>query len=67
MGLEDDAPFDAIISLNTVHIAPWEERSVVQERMAKPIPDCGLSASMSANCQSVVALRPFWVISRHTD
>jgi protein-L-isoaspartate O-methyltransferase len=23
-GVEDDAPFDAIISLNMVHIAPWE-------------------------------------------
>jgi SAM-dependent methyltransferase len=23
-GAEDDAPFDAIISLNMVHIAPWE-------------------------------------------
>ena len=40
-GVEDDAPFDAIISLNTVHIAPWEARSVMQERRARPIPDCG--------------------------
>jgi Protein of unknown function (DUF938) len=23
-GVEDDAPFDAMISLNMVHIAPWE-------------------------------------------
>ena len=23
-GVEDDAPFDAIVSLNMVHIAPWE-------------------------------------------
>jgi Protein of unknown function (DUF938) len=23
-GVEDDAPFDALISLNMVHIAPWE-------------------------------------------